>query len=167
MHAENITLFQESEDLETMTPELRRRVGVPQVSTDLTSAGAGEGGEATTRLGDSTVSETDTSVPSSGGLGASQPSRKDGKCKLLYTCACGFDKCVIVLYQLQLFNQNSAVLVRHPFFSKERYKMCLESVCYIIMTVVFLQHDCNICGQTFCGSCSVKVKRAALGVTCE
>lgn len=64
-----------------MTPELRQRVGVPQVSTDLTSAGAGEGGEATTRLGDSTVSETDTSVPSSG---TSQPSRKDGKCELLY-----------------------------------------------------------------------------------
>ena len=44
--------------------------------------------------------------------------------------------------------------------------MCLESVCYM-MTVVFIQHDCNLCGQTFCGSCTVKVKRAALGVTCE
>ena len=40
-------------------------------------------------------------------------------------------------------------------------------VSMLFMTVVFLQHDCNICGQTFCGSCSVKVKRAALGVTCE
>lgn len=67
-----------------MTPDLRRRVGVPQLSTDLTSASAREGGEATTRLGDCTVSETDTSVPSSGGLGTSQPSRKDGKCELIY-----------------------------------------------------------------------------------
>lgn len=93
-----------------MTPELRRRVGFPQVSTDLTSAGAGEGGEATTRLGDSTVSETDTSLPSSGGLGASQPSRKDGKCELLYTCECGFDKCVIVLYCYTSYSSSTRTL---------------------------------------------------------
>lgn len=29
-----------------------------------------------------------------------------------------------------------------------------------------MQHDCNYCGQTFCGSCTVKVKRAVLGATC-
>ena len=29
------------------------------------------------------------------------------------------------------------------------------------------QHDCNYCGQSYCGSCTVKVKRAVLGATCE
>lgn len=27
------------------------------------------------------------------------------------------------------------------------------------------KHDCNYCGQSFCGSCTVKVKRAVLGAT--
>ena len=31
----------------------------------------------------------------------------------------------------------------------------------------FSQFDCNVCGQTFCGSCSIKVKKAVLGVTCK
>ena len=36
-----------------------------------------------------------------------------------------------------------------------------------LIVFLFSQFDCNVCGQTFCGSCSIKVKKAALGVTCK
>ena len=44
--------------------------------------------------------------------------------------------------------------------------LCVCSV-YNTCDKINLQHDCNYCGQTYCGSCTVKVKRAVLGATCK
>jgi hypothetical protein len=52
--------------------------------------------------------------------------------------------------------------------TKRDGKATQHELCSKCKTALFFlkrKHDCNMCGQTFCGSCTSKVKKAALGVT--
>lgn len=61
----------------------------------------------------------------------------------------------------------SWVPVSGPQSTRKDGKSPQQELCSKCQTSFFLKrkHNCNVCGQTFCGSCTAKVKRAALGAT--
>ena len=153
---------QESGQIETvLSPELRHRTGTAHSSTDQTSTstassatGRGSVEIVVTTTGE-TVSESETPVLGSTEGGTIQ---KDGKCEWLNIVCIACFAYIYTATQQELCGkcQTSFFLKRKVIVHTIDNDNCLLS-----------QHDCNLCGQTFCGSCTVKVKKAALGVTCK
>ena len=157
-----------------MPPELRHRADrthpQPQASVEHL-ANSGAGGEGA-NSGESVALEGEGTAGHTGGVGSSgtpQLHKKDGKsvCIVMY---CLWTRVATDLLQPRPLSTATTVRLLLPNFSRGRCSLHCQYItllCYPAPYPSSPQHVCSNCGQSFCGSCTVKVKRAVLGATCR